>query len=190
MDMWKIIEIAGAVSGLVYIWLEYRASVWLWVAGIVMPAIYIYVFWHEGIYANMGINIYFVLAAFYGLWMWLRGGTGVEKPVTRMPNRVWLPAMVAGAAFSAAIMWLLVRFTEAGSMADTAMDAFTTGYSIVGLWMLARKWAEQWLVWIVVDAVYTVLCISTHLYFLVPVYAVFTVVAVMGYFKWKKMAAL
>jgi nicotinamide mononucleotide transporter len=189
MDLWHILNIAGAVSGLIYIWLEYRASVWLWVAGIVMPAIYIYIYFHEGIYANVGINVYFVLAGFYGLWAWLSGRSdGAEKPITRMSRRVWLPSMMVGAAITALLAWVLLRFTSSESVGNTLMDAFTTGFSVVGLWMLARKWAEQWLVWIVVDTVYTVLCLRTGLYYLVPVYAIFTIVAVLGYFQWKRRA--
>ncbi len=185
MDLWQKIEIAGAVAGLIYIWLEYRASVWLWVAGIIMPAIYIYVYLHEGVYANVGINLYFIGAGVYGIWVWLSGrNADGEKPVTRIPCRVWLPAIAVGAVLTIGIAWLLIRFTDS---AVPWLDAFTTGYSIVGLWMLARKWADQWLVWIVVDTVYTVMFLYQKMYPTAAMYAVFTIVAVLGFFKWRKM---
>ncbi len=189
MDLWQKVEIAGAIVGLIYIWLEYRANMWLWVAGIIMPATYIYVYLHEGVYANVGINIYFVGASVYGLWVWLRGvRTHSDRkplPITRIPRRVWLPALSVGAVLTLAIAWILIRFTDSGI---PWFDAFTTGYSIIGLWMLARKWADQWLVWIVVDGVYTIMFLYQKMYPTAAMYAVFTIVAVMGFYKWRVLA--
>lgn len=208
--MLEKIEIAGAVVGLVYIWLEYRASVWLWVAGIVMPAIYVWVFWQEAVYANVAINAWFVVAAVWGLWMWKRDASSKEepgkaaeknngeadekraektepkeRPVTRAPHCVWPPALAVGAVLWLAIYWVLTHFP--GSTAPV-WDAFTTAYSVVGLWMLARKWAEQWLVWIVVDGTYTAMFATQGMWPTSAMYGVFTVMAVLGYFKWKRMA--
>ncbi len=185
MDLWQKLEIAGAVAGLVYIWLEYRASRWLWVAGIVMPAIYIYVYLHEGVYANVGINLYFVAAGVYGLIAWRRDTGGEEKPITRAPMKVWPPVLVAGAVLTVGIALLLKEFTDS---TVPWLDAFTTGYSVVTLWMLARKWAEQWLVWIVVDAVYCGMYLYLDMYPTAVMYGIFSIVAVFGYFKWRKMA--
>lgn len=190
MDLWQKIEIVGAIAGLIYIWLEYRASMWLWVAGIIMPAIYIYVYLHEGVYANVGINIYFVSASIYGLWVWWRGISHPEQgrkplPITRIPRRIWLPSLSVGAVLTLGIAWILIRFTDS---AIPWPDAFTTGYSVIGLWMLARKWADQWLVWIVVDAVYTAMFLYQEMYPTAIMYAVFTIVAVMGFFKWCVLA--
>ena len=56
----NFLEIFGTIVGLVYLWLEYRASIYLWIAGIVMPAIYIFVYYKAGLYADFGINIYYV----------------------------------------------------------------------------------------------------------------------------------
>jgi nicotinamide mononucleotide transporter len=188
MDLWQKVEIAGMVAGLIYIWLEYRANIWMWVAGIVMPAIYIYVYLHEGVYANVGINLYFIVAGIYGLWAWKRGRSSSSaengrKPleITRIPRRVWLPALSVGAALTLGIAWLLIHFTDS---TEPWFDAFTTGYSIVGLWMLARKWADQWLVWIVVDTIYTTMFLYKQMYPTAAMYAVFTIVAVLGFFKW------
>ncbi len=186
MDLWQKLEIAGAAVGLVYIWLEYRANRWFWLAGIIMPSIYIYVYLHEGVYANVGINLYFVIAGVYGLAAWRRGKGGEEKPMGRTPRRVWLPSIVAAAALTVGIAWLLTRFTDSTVPWG---DAFTTAFSVVALWMLARKWAEQWLVWIVVDAVYCGMYLYLAMYPTSIMYGVFTIVAMFGFFKWKRMAA-
>lgn len=146
-----------------------------------MPAIYIYVYFHQGVYANVGINLYFVAAGVYGLVRWRRTDNGA---VTHAPSRIWLPAMAAGAVMTVGIFLLLRNFTDS---TVPWMDAITTSYSIVGLWMLAEKWAEQWLVWIVIDAVYTIMYAHLDMLPTAVMYGVFSVVAVFGYFKWKRM---
>lgn len=69
------LEIFGTFIGIIYLWLEYRASIYLWLAGIIMPAIYIFVYYDAGLYADFGINIYYLIAAIYGwfFWMWGHG---------------------------------------------------------------------------------------------------------------------
>lgn len=67
------LEIIGTVVGILYLWLEYRASIYLWIAGIIMPAVYIFVYYDAGLYADFGINIYYLGAAIYGWMMWKYG---------------------------------------------------------------------------------------------------------------------
>ena len=73
------LEIIGTIIGLLYLWLEYRASIYLWIAGIIMPAIYIFVYYKAGLYADFGINIYYLLAAVYGWIIWKYGNKKQEK---------------------------------------------------------------------------------------------------------------
>ena len=141
------LEIFGTLVGLVYLWLEYRASIYLWIAGVVMPAIYIFVYYKAGLYADFGINIYYLIAAVYGwfFWMW-----GHRKKKCRPADP-------------------------------------PTALSIVGMWMLARKYIEQWFAWIIVDIVCCGLYIYKDLYFTSALYGLYSIIAIFGYFKWKKL---
>ena len=69
----QIIEILGTLVGVAYLWLEYRASIYLWIASIIMPAIYLVVYYNAGLYADFGINIYYLLIALYGWAAWKFG---------------------------------------------------------------------------------------------------------------------
>lgn len=179
------LEITGTVIGLLYLWLEYKASIYLWIAGVIMPAIYIFVYYEAGLYADSGINVYYLLAAVYGWIIWQRGGGNKkELPVTYTPLRVYLPlALVFVVAFWV-IEWILVNFTDS---TVPWLDSFTTALSIVGMWLLARKYVEQWLAWIAVDAVSCGLYIYKGLDFTAFLYGLYAVIAIFGYFKWKKM---
>ena len=73
------LEILGTAVGIIYLWLEYRASIYLWIAGIIMPAIYIFIYYDAGLYADFGINIYYLLIALYGWVAWKTGFTLTGK---------------------------------------------------------------------------------------------------------------
>ncbi len=182
---WHILEIIGASVGLVYLWLEYRASVWLWLTNIIMPAIYIFVYYESGFYADMGINIYYLAASVYGWAVWLaKGSKEKPMPITHTPKKYILPLSAVSVAAFAVIAWILITFTDSTVPYG---DSFTTALSIVALWMLARKYVEQWLVWIVVDVVCTGLYLYKGLYPTAILYGLYSIIAVGGYFKWKKM---
>ncbi len=194
--MEHILEIIGTLVGLLYLWLEYRASIYLWIAGIIMPAIYIFVYYDAGLYADFGINIYYLGAAIYGWMMW-RYGTFLrrkilrketvqqeELPITRMPLGYLLPLIAVFIVTLLGIAYILINFTDSNV---PWLDSFTTALSIVGMWMLARKYVEQWWAWIAVDAVSTGLYIYKGLDFTAALYGLYTIIAIFGYFKWKKM---
>ena len=181
------LEIIGTLVGLAYLWLEYKASIYLWIASIIMPAIYIFVYYEAGLYADFGINIYYLGAAVYGWWVWKYGHkpkTMEELPITRMPARSWLKAAVVFLVAQFVIAWLLINHTDSNV---PWWDAFTTALSVIGMWMLARKYLEQWLVWIVVDVICVGLYIYKDLYFTAGLYGLYAVIAIFGWINWKKL---
>ncbi len=181
----EYLEIAGTAIGLLYLYLEYRASVWLWIASICMPAVYIVVYYEAGLYADLGINVYYLIASLYGLVCWLRGKNPEAQSqaleITHTPGRVWKYLILISALLFIAIGFLLARFTD--STVPWA-DSFTTALSIVAMWMLARKYVEQWLVWIAADLGCGCLYLYKDLYFTGALYFLYAVIAVLGYRKW------
>ncbi len=179
------LELTGTLVGLIYLWLEYRASVWLWAANIVMPLIYIFVYYESGFYADMGINVYYLVASLYGWIMWRRGrDNGKELPISHTPRR---EIALMGSIFAVLMLgiWLiLINFTDSTVPLG---DTFTTALSVVALYMLAKKYVEQWLVWIVVDVECAALYIYKGLYPTAILYLLYSVVAWFGYRRWLKM---
>ena len=193
----NILDILGFAVGLVYLYLEYRASIWLWVASIVMPAIDMVLYYQAGLYADFGMAVYYCLAAVYGFiaWRFISGKESAQGPeashdaaagIDHFPLRLLVPTVAAGLAVWVAIWWVLTRFTDS---TVPATDAFTTALSIVALWALARKYAEQWLLWLVVDAVCCTLYVYKGIPFKAAIYGIYTVFAVFGYRKWLSMMA-
>ena len=185
----KAIDMAGLVLGLVYLWLEFKASIWLWLASVVMPIVHGYLYWERGLYADFGMEVYYVLAAIYGYatWRWHssrssgKAEQSSEKPITRFPLRQVLPVTLIWLALWALIYWILITWTDS---TVPLCDSFTTSLSMVAMWALAQKYAEQWLLWFVVDAVCTVLYIYKQIPFTAALYAFYTLIALLGYRQW------
>lgn len=185
------LDIFTTILGIVYLILEYRASIALWVVGIIMPALDVYLYWSHGLYGDAGMAVYYTLAAIYGYAVWRFGKKrgqqeGDTMPITHMPGRLYLPAGVFLVVAWTATYYVLTEFTNS---TVPALDAFTNALSFVGLWALARKYVEQWAFWIVVDAVCCYLYVVKGIPFKAGLYGLYVVIAVMGYFKWKAMVA-
>lgn len=188
MTIDSALEILGFTIGLLYLWWEYHANAKVWLASVIMPAISMWIYYSKGLYADFGINIYYLVIAVYGFLTWTRGGAGVRKKAPRKITRTPLWAAAVGVLSTGllwlGIWWILVNFTD--STVPVA-DAFTTALSIVGLWMMARKYAEQWLVWFVVDIVCSALYYYKGIPFYAILYGVYTIIALFGYRKWLRL---
>lgn len=190
------LDIITTVLGLAYILFEYRASAWMWIVGIVMQLLGIVLYYQKGLYADCGMEFYYLSVSFYGLWQWV--AKPKQAPKGKKTSDIWsvfsLPSMwpvvwmLSGmVALWMLIYWLLVTFTD--STVPLA-DSFTTALSLLGVWALAHKMLEQWLVWIVVDVVSSVLYASKDLPFKSGLYALYVVIAVLGYFRWRRLAQM
>ena len=179
------LDITTTVLGLAYILLEYKANVWMWVVGFVMQSLGIILYYQKGLYADCGMEFYYLAMTVYGFIAWMHHKTKTKDlPIRHMPKRMAFIWICIGLGIWALIYFMLSRFTN--STVPVA-DAFTTAFSVVGIWALARKYLEQWFVWIIVDVVTSALYFYKDIPFKASLYALYVIIAVLGYFKWKKM---
>jgi len=169
---------------LVAVYLTTRQVVWCWPLGMMSVTLYAVVFFEARLYADMGLQgLYFALAA-YGWWAWLHGGEDhgalrVSLTTIKTKAGLFLLAAAAGLALGA----LLGRFTDASL---PFMDSTLTSFSIAAQWMQTRKLLENWLVWIAVDVFYVGMFLFKELYLTAGLYAIFLVLAGMGYVQWRR----
>ena len=179
------LDIVTTVLGLAYILLEYKASVWMWAVGFAMQALGIVLYYQKGLYADCGMEFYYLAMTVYGYWKWIHGSASKEAlPIRHFPRRLVLPWLLLIAMVWGIIYWLLVTFTNSNV---PLADSFTTALSIVGIWALAHKYLEQWFIWIAVDVVTCALYFYKDIPFKASLYAVYVVIAVFGYIKWRRM---
>lgn len=144
---YELIEIVAAAIMLIYLWLEYKASIWLWPVGVVIPLFYIYIYFVNKFYADMGINIYYLVASAYGWFRWWKSESALKRKSLRSgetavlgaairytPKTYWPKLLAVFCVLFALIAWVLIRFTDSPVPLG---DAFTTALSIVAMWMLA-----------------------------------------------------
>lgn len=179
------LDITTTVLGLAYIIFEYKASVWMWFVGFLMQALGIVLYYQKGLYADCGMEFYYLAMTVYGYWKWIHGSVSKEAlPIRHFPQRLILPWILLIGAVWGVIYWLLVTFTNSNV---PLADSFTTALSIVGIWALAHKYLEQWFIWIAVDVVTCLLYFYKDIPFKASLYALYVVIAIAGWFKWKTM---
>lgn len=194
MDLRLLLQIAGVALGLLYLWLEYRAHIGLWIVGLVMPCIHGLLYYRSGLYADCAMQGYYILAGLYGLAVWARKGrknaAGVSGErsarIVHTPARQWPLLAAAWMAAQAAIYWVLTTFTDSSV---PFWDSLTTALCVVAYWMLSRRQVEQWLVWLAVDAVTVGLYFYKGIPLTAGLYLLYCVLAVAGYLRWRRMAA-
>ncbi len=182
------LDLLGTLIGLVYVYQEYKANVWLWITGIIMPVVYMFVYWDAGLYADFGMQVYYALAAIYGLavWKWgkKRNQTTQEMPITHVKRSLLLPSLLLFLIAWGVLYLILSNLTNS---TVPVLDSFGNALSFIGLWWLARKYLEQWWIWVVVDAELSALYVYKGIPFTAGLYALYVVIAIAGFFKWRKM---
>jgi nicotinamide mononucleotide transporter len=176
-------ELAGVVFGLLYVWLAIRENVWCWPAGIANAALFLVVFFHARLYGAAALQLVYLALSVYGWRQWLRGGEQHGRlGVSRTPLG-WAIGLGVGASLVAVLLAFYLRQRTADALPWS--DAVTTAASLAAQWMTTRKWLENWLVWIAVNVVYVAMYISQRLHATAVLYAVFLVMAVLGYREWR-----
>lgn len=182
-------------------WLEILAfwlAVWMvvcnmqvralaWPLAIISSLLYFLLFWNSRLYGDASLQIVFVLVAFWGWWQWLRGhdAQGQVLRVRRLSPGGRLAALLAVLIAWPLIGIFLSRYTDT----DVPFwDAFPTAGSLVGQWLLGRKYVENWPAWIIVNIVSRLLLDKKGLWLTVLLYALFAVMASMGWRVWLRLA--
>jgi nicotinamide mononucleotide transporter len=185
------LDIVTTILGLAYILLEYRASVWMWLVGFMMQALGIVLYYQKGLYADCGMEFYYLAMTVYGYWKWVhvskRANNDSSLQIRHFPKKMILPWLGIIAVVWFVIYLILTNFTNSNV---PIADSFTTALSIIGIWALAHKYLEQWFIWIAVDVVTCGLYFFKDIPFKASLYALYVIIAVFGYFKWKKMIAV
>ena len=191
MELKLLLQIVGVALGLLYLWLEYRADIRLWVVGLIMPCVHGTLYFTAGLYADSAMQLYYILAGLYGWLVWRNAPrkSSVEKSLTIGHTPLgWWPRLVAVYAVLHGVLYLFLRHLTDSTV--PFFDAMTTALSMVAMWMLSRKWVEQWLVWAVVDG----LTVGLYLYKEIPLtaalYGLYTVLAFVGWQRWRYEAQM
>ncbi|PPD13376.1 nicotinamide riboside transporter PnuC [Methylophilus sp.] len=182
MSSW---EIAAALMGVAYILLAAKESQWCWLFAFFSTLVYTVLFWHDQLPMQALLNFYYMGMAIYGFWAWHKHGKQTDTlKISRWPWLWHIGFMVVGVAVSAVVSAYLQK---TGQSQSPVLDAYTTVFSVMNTWLIARKVLENWLYWAVIDGAATLLYVQTGYYATAVLFVLNTILAIVGFISWVKL---
>jgi nicotinamide mononucleotide transporter len=180
----SFIELFGFITGAACVALLVRQNIWNWPLGIMNNLVFIVLFYRTGLYADVGLQGFYIAISIYGWWTWLHGGQDHGAlQVSRVRPALGALLALAVAAITAVLTFLLRRYTNS---TVPVLDSLITALSLVAQFMMTRKWIENWLVWLTANCISVGLLIYKGLYVTSALYLVYQVLCVLGLLEWRK----
>ena len=190
------LQIFTLITGVIYIVLEIRQKNFMWVVGIATSLAAMWVFFRQGLYASFGLNTYYFITAFIGLWQWRRNRSAIaqdsdhEKIVLKhLSLRTIIISAVVAVAGVFLLSYGMIALHEAGLLGENPMsllDSVVAVLSAIATWWLVKMYREQWWLWIVADTLSVVLCAMQGMWWMAALYVAYVAAAVYGLHYWKK----
>lgn len=178
------LEWVAVICGVASVIYSMRENILVYPTGIISVLIYVYLAFEYKLYADMGVNGYYFVMSVYGWYYWTNtGGNKDQVPVTinSLRENFYSVGILAGGF--GILVFVLINFTDS----DVPFwDATTTAFAILGMWLMARKKLENWIAWIITDLISIPLYFHKGLVLTSFQFLIFTILATMGYFAWKK----
>jgi nicotinamide mononucleotide transporter len=182
-----LLEVIAIFFGLLSVWYAKKDNIWVFPTGIINTAIYVYLLWKWSLLGDMMINFYYVIMSIYGWYHWTRKKDNVVQfKISRMNSyekKVSVVIFVLTIGFVLAIYTFFDKFTHWTSYVDTLV----TGIFFVGMWLMARRKIENWILWIIGDIISIPMYFVKGYSFTSIQYLIFTIIAIFGYLEWKRI---
>lgn len=176
-------EMAAVGFCLIYVILAAKRNIWCWPAGFIGSALYVYLCWIGQLYVETILQTFYVVMAIYGWFNWKAASTQTTLPIKTLTLKQHFQLLTFGVITASAVGYAFINYTNA---AIPYLDSFTTIFSFIGTWMVARRILENWLYWIVIDIASIFLYASREYYLTSGLYILYTIIAVFGYIAWKQ----
>jgi nicotinamide mononucleotide transporter len=178
-------ELVAASITAFSIWLATKENIWYYPTGVIALVMYTWLFYQAKLYAESVLQIVCLALMIYGWYEWLHGGTQrTELPVTKTPRWAWRNGAIAGVFGAVIVILVQLRYTDNPA---PYVDSSLLVWSLVAQWMTARKWIENWILWLVINTVSIPLYVSRRLWITAVLYLALWILAVEGYRKWRRV---
>jgi nicotinamide mononucleotide transporter len=178
------VEVVAVIFGILSVWFARKENIWVYPTGIVNVLIYVYLCLTAGLYADMAINAFYFVMSVFGWYNWSRRDEKQHHvPISSLNLLQWIFYILLILCSFGIIYFVLSYYTNS---TVPIFDSFTTSLFIAGMWLMAIKKIENWILWILGDFLVIPLFAMKGLVFTSIQYIVFLVLAVMGYLEWRK----
>lgn len=186
------LELVAMLLALAYIILAAQGSLWCWPAAFISTALYTVIFYDVLLLMDSALNAYYLIMAVYGYWAWQKNtSTNVvqNQPIENTPLAIisWsgdthLKICLILTIISLALGYVIANYTSASF---PYLDTFTTIFAVFATYLVTQKVLENWLYWVVIDAISIYLYIEKGLIPTTVLFIIYVVIATYGYFKWQ-----
>ena len=178
---WNVVECVAVFFSILYVILAAKESIWCWGAGAISGSLYMYINYDLGYYAQSLLQIFYLIMSIYGYIIWNK--VDAER-IKEWSARKHLIIIFIGAILTFIFGFILKEYVE--SSEQPILDALTTIFSVFSTYMVAKKVLENWLYWIIIDALLVYLYYVQEAYILSLQFVVYIIIAIFGYFSWMK----
>lgn len=187
---WELVAVALAIA---YVLLAIQQSLWCWPAAALSASIYTALFVQSGLLMESLLQVFYIVMAGYGYWQWTHARkapkvdtqthTSNTLPITTRSIAWHMRWLAALSLLSMVVAWLLAQYSRADMV---WLDTPTTVFSLFATYLVARKVLENWLYWVAIDVCYVALFWLKGFYPTAILFAIYTVMAMIGYIKWRR----
>ena len=182
-----ILEITAVIFGLLSVWYAKKDNILVFPTGLINTSIYVFLLWKWSLLGDMMINAYYFIMSIYGWYHWTRKkGDEFAYPIAKITNqekKFSVSLFFLTMLFVIVIYLIFNKFTNWMSYVDT----FITGVFFVGMWLMAKRKIENWILWIIGNIISVPLYFAKGYTFTSIQYIIFTIIAIFGYLEWKKI---
>lgn len=181
------LELTAILFGLFSVWFAKKNNILVFPTGIVNTAIYVFLLWKWSLLGDMMINFYYVIMSIYGWYIWTRKKGKVDEfPISKITSSEIKKGMLLFLASIALVISVYIFFDKLTHW-TSYIDTFVTGIFFVGMWLMARRKIENWILWIIGDIISIPMYFAKGYTFTSIQYVFFTIIAIYGYLEWKKI---
>ncbi len=178
MEFWSLIALITGVLGVILTIFE---SIWCWPMALISVIISILAFYNARLFGDMSLNVFYFFSGIYG-WFYWNKHKGMVFKVTKLPLK-YIPFIILSILIQSVIYYYILSYFKADQI---LFDSILTACSFTCTYLMTKKWAENWLLWVLIDGSYVFLYIIKEMPNYAILYTFFTLIAAYGFYSWKK----
>jgi nicotinamide mononucleotide transporter len=180
------LELIAVVFGIISVLFARKNNILVYPTGLVSTILYVYILFEFQLYGDLIINFYYTIMSILGWYLWAKTKDGHEEfPISTMNRKEFL---ISTLIFTITLLFVVYvyYFFDKFTHWTAYVDALTTGLFFVGMWLMAKRKIENWILWIIADAISIPLYFYKGLTFSSFQFILFTIIAILGYKEWKR----
>lgn len=181
------LELTAVLFGTISVLFARKNNILVYPTGLVSTLIFVYILLEWKLYGDFIINIYYSVMSVLGWYLWSRKKNGVDEfPISVMNQKDYF---ISTLIFTGTLLFIALVYHFFDKFTDwTAyVDTLTTALFFIGMWLMAKRKIENWIIWIVADIISVPLYFYKGLTFSSMQFLLFTIIAILGYLEWKRL---